>query len=215
MDFGIRRPIVVVVMLGQILAAGLICGKALGAETAASYRVPAVTGLSAKDAKAAPQAAGLVPRFQVGKPATSPNQSSTVYAVEPAPSTRLNKGAVVQVTLYAGAPTGVADTAKAGARPAGSPDRSARVPSVIGTSAREAKVAITAAGFVPRFQMGSATPSPAAALTAYAQLPQAGTMAPMGTAVTVTLYSRTGVDKRKKVSGTNGTRLSAKRDVRN
>jgi RHS repeat-associated protein len=191
----------VVVILGQILPIGWISGKVLGAESITTYRVPAVIGLSAKDAKAALQAAGLVPKFQIGKPAGSTNQPSTVYAVEPAPGTRLNKDAVVVVTLYAAAPTGAAGTATAGARPTAIPSGSVRVPSVIGRSAKDAKVVIVAAGLVPKFQVGSSAPSPAAALTVHTQLPEPGATTALGSAVTVTLYSRIGAAAQTSTAG--------------
>ncbi len=63
--------------------------------------VPAVTGLAAADAKAAVRAAGLVPKFHLGRQAPAKEKALTVSAQDPAPGTSLKPGSPVQITVYA------------------------------------------------------------------------------------------------------------------
>src|SRR3981081_1102865 len=54
--------------------------------------VPSLSGLSAKQAKAEFQAAGLVAEFQVGSVAQKPDDAFKVYEVQPRQGTRLAAG---------------------------------------------------------------------------------------------------------------------------
>src|SRR5260221_566541 len=72
--------------------------------SAGAGKVPNVVGLSAKEAKGALTAAGLLTRFKVGPPARSQTEAQTVRKVEPPAGTQLKSGAVVQITVYGDAP---------------------------------------------------------------------------------------------------------------
>jgi RHS repeat-associated protein len=71
--------------------------SARGKET----KVPSVVGYSAKEAKAAIQAAGLVSKFQLGAAADSPEKALTVYLQRPQPGAAVVHGEPVYLTLYA------------------------------------------------------------------------------------------------------------------
>jgi TPR repeat protein len=67
----------------------------------AGVTVPDLVGRTAAEAKQLCVAAGLIPRFQVGKPAAAAADAFHIYATTPAASTTVPSGSTVVVTIYA------------------------------------------------------------------------------------------------------------------
>jgi beta-lactam-binding protein with PASTA domain len=134
--------------------------------------------------------AGLVPTFRVGKAPSRPDEAHRVYATNPAPGTPIPKGAAVQLTIYARGSVEKATTNNSTDGTVASTVRGAlTVPTLVGSSAKNAKAALRAAGLNPRFFLGSAPPAPAAALHVYAQRPEPGAAVAAGDSVNIMIYS--------------------------
>lgn len=169
--------------------------------------VPVLVGLSAKEARAALAAAGLVVRFQLGDPAPSKDRELTVYAVEPRTGASVSAGGAVQITVYSTTSTTGASVAAAtgsAVQPAAvqpglvqptavQPSLTAvtplptppvatvgAVPNAIGLASPQAKLALSAAGFRPRFRLGVGPDDEARQFTVYSQDPGPG-LRPTGT----------------------------------
>ncbi|MCE9603535.1 MAG: PASTA domain-containing protein [Planctomycetia bacterium] len=63
------------------------------------------------------------------------------------------------------------------------------IPAILGRTAKEARAALTAAGFVTKFQLGKPAASATTALTVYAVEPAVGRSLPRGSVVLMTLYA--------------------------
>src|SRR5262249_2837779 len=113
-----------------------------------------------------------------------------IYAQHPDAGKILSRGGSVELTVYGEFP-GKSEAAKPGSQTTEqphTPDR-AKVPTLVGRSAKEAKAVLAAEGLVAKFQLGSAPPSPKMALVAYAQDPAPGTSLAQGSAVLITIHA--------------------------
>src|SRR5687767_6507883 len=99
MPIGVRLTCLSMLLLSS-LAVGSVLSDAAAAQNEAAkatdVTVPAVVGESAREARRMLAAAGLVARFQIGKAPTLPAEALRVYAAEPKPGTKLNRGSEVR-----------------------------------------------------------------------------------------------------------------------
>jgi beta-lactam-binding protein with PASTA domain len=135
-----------------------------------SNTIPNLIGHSAKTAKKKLQDAGYRVKLRVGKTPSSPGQALTVAELQPAPGGTLAPGETVFVTVYADA------------------RKKAKVPDLIGISAKEAKIRLTAMGFMVKLQAAGPAPTKKEALTVKSMQPEAGTHLTIGEQVVLTVF---------------------------
>jgi len=138
--------------------------------------VPSVVGLSAKEAKAAIEAVGLVAEFHLGLEAPSPEKRLTVVEQMPRAGAKLPKSGRVQITVYKNEIRAPQVSVTPGV-----------VPDLTGLSAAEAKRLIERAGLRASFRIGAAAPKENQAFVVSGQQPEPD--AEVGDArVEITLY---------------------------
>lgn len=168
-----------------------------------AVKVPSLLGMSAREAKAALAAAGLVAKFQLGSQPTATAKPRIVYDQDPPADTLLSTGSAVRVTIYSDPPdAGEHEPASATATGL------VEVPRLIGQSTREAKAAVLEVGLLPKFQVGAAAPTAEKALTVYTQDPRPGSGLAPGSPVRITVYARAALDVASPPPGAGPTELS-------
>jgi RHS repeat-associated protein len=160
-------------------------------ETKATVAVPAVTGLSAAEARALIQSTGLIVKFELGRQPPSNDKALSVYAQDPAAGEKLGRGSIVFLTVYA--ESSQAGPGKQAAADSTLPAK-VEVPAVIGRSAKDAKAALAASGLAAKFQLGPPQPSPGKGLGVAAQDPAPGSSVAPGSVVLLTVYGSSGTN---------------------
>ena len=145
-----------------------------------AVEVPSLVGMTAEAAKQAAAAAGLVAKFELGKPAASTAEIWRVYATRPEGGVSVGQGATVHVTVYADPAVAAGDSP--------SPAAADTTPRLLGLSAVKVKETLDTAGLRAEFRLGDPAPSPEQEHTAYRQTPTAGTARSAGGVVEVLLY---------------------------
>ena len=121
-----------------VLLCTFVVGPYRGGGAQETGNVPSVIGLSAQEAKAAIEAAGLKVQFLLGDPAPSQDKALTAYSQDPKGGTSQAKQSLVKVTIYN--------------KPAAGPAVAA--PSLLGMSAAEAIKKLQAAGLTGEVRVG-------------------------------------------------------------
>ncbi len=170
----------------------LIIWTACSTGFAQQITVPDVRNLSASEVRE--KLAGFQPKFQLGKPAPTQEQSFVVYEMRPAPGSQATVGSVIHLTIYAQfQPPG--DAPNTG---------SVEVPDLNGMSAAQARDALQALGLVASFQLGTSAPKVGLEHKVFQQNPVAGTRVARNAKVVVTIHGAPDVNSAP-IAGANNT----------